>query len=195
MSEIQVSPASLTQNQNLPFAEPRVSFPRFAWKVVSLHMITYTVIGAVVSFVFNYKALFASAEFSCLMRSFDSPWVVAGPALNCVRGLLFAAVLYSFLGFFLNHRHGGLLLWSLFLGLSIFGQVGPSPGSLEGIIFTKVPLIGHLTTLPEVMVQTLLFSTGLIAWCRRPSRWKDIAAGIGVALVLCTSALGIIAAR
>jgi hypothetical protein len=195
MSEIQFSneAASPTGRGNVRITDRRVHFSSFAWKVVALHMLTYCAVGAVAYFTFNYKALFESSEFSCFMRSMDSPWVAAGPGLQFVRGLLFAAVLYPFLGFFLDRRHGGLMLWSLFLGLSILGQVGPSPGSLEGMIFTKVPLIGHLITLPEVVLQTLLFSMGLIAWCRRPSRWKNIAAGIGVALVLCTSALGFIA--
>jgi hypothetical protein len=191
MEEIQFSAAS--SYRDVSAKNRRVHFSHFAWKVVALHMITYFAVGAAAYSIFNYKTLFASAEFNCLMRSLDSPWVAVGPGLQFVRGFLFAAVLYPFIVFFLERRRGGLLLWSLFLGLSILGQVGPSPGSLEAIIYTKVPLIGHLTTLPEVVLQTFLFSTGLIAWCRRPSRWKNIATGIGVAIVLCTSALGFIA--
>jgi hypothetical protein len=196
MSEIQFNneAASPTGCGDVRNADRRAHFSSFAWKVVSLHMFTYSIVGATAYFTFNYKALFESSEFACFMRSMDSPWVAAGPGLQLVRGLLFAAVLYPFLGFFLDRRHGGLLLWSLFLGLSILGQVGPSPGSLEGMIFTQVPLIGHLITLPEVVLQTLLFSTGLIAWCRRPARWKNITTGIGVALVLCMSAFAFIAA-
>ena len=193
MSESQCGD-KLVIERNILSAGQHLSYSRFVWKVLSLHMTTYFAVGAVASLVFHYQSLWNSPEFSCLMRSFDSPWVAAGPSLQFARGFLFAAVLYPIMGFFRDHRCGGYLLWSLFLGLSIFGQVGPSPGSLEGIIYSKLPLSGHLSTMPEVIIQTLLFSTGLVAWCRRPLRWMSIATAIGVALVLCTGILGFIVA-
>jgi hypothetical protein len=183
-----------SERVDVPTVNKHLPFIKFVWKVLSLHMTTYFVIGAVASFVFNYKALWNCPELSCLMRPLDSPWVAAGSSLQFARGLLFAAVLYPIIGFFQNHRRGGPLLWSLFMGLSILGQAGPSPGSLEGVIYSKLPLAGHLTTMPEVFIQTLLFSTGLVAWRRRPLRWMSIATAIGVGLALCTSMLGFIEA-
>jgi hypothetical protein len=49
--------------------------------------------------------------------------------------------------------------------------------------------------LPEVVLQTLLFSAGLVSWCRKPARWKNVASGIGVAVGCLMSIAGVLAAR
>ncbi len=172
---------------------PLPSFKAFAWRVVSLHVLTYFVIGLVAYLVLDYRQAFLSTDLRYLMRPTTSPWVAAGPAFQLIRGLLFAVILYPLASQFIR-SNGALLLWSLFLGLAVLGTAGPSPGSLEGILYTKLPLRLHLFGLPEVIVQTLLFSLGLVGWCRRPARWKNIASGVGVALVLLMSVAGVLAA-
>jgi hypothetical protein len=39
-----------------------------------------------------------------------------------------------------------------------------SPGSIEGMLYSKLPLWYHLIGLPEIMLQTLTFSFLLLAW-------------------------------
>jgi hypothetical protein len=41
--------------------------------------------------------------------------------------------------------------------LGILGTFAPASGSLEGMIFTYQPLLGHLYSLPELLLQSLCF--------------------------------------
>ena len=176
-------------------AELRPAFAAFAWRVLSLHMLTYFLVGLVAFLVFDYRQAFETTELRYLMRPTTSPWVAAGPALQIFRGILFAVILYPLAAYILSRKDGVLLLWSLFIGFAILGTAGPSPGSLEGILYTKLPISLHLMGLPEVILQTLLFSAGLVLWCRKPARWKNVASGIGVAVVCLMSVAGYQAAQ
>lgn len=173
---------------------PLPSFKAFAWRVIALHTITYVLMGLAAYFILDYRQAYETTDLRYLMRPTTSAWVAGGPGLQPVRGLLFAVVLYPFASFFLRKGNGALLLWSLFLGLAILGTAGPSPGSLEGVLYTKLPLKVHLFGLPEVILQTLLFSVGLVAWCRKPARWKNSASAICLALALLMSIAGVLAA-
>lgn len=177
------------------FTDLRPEFATFAWRVLSLHMLTYFLVGLVAFLALDYRQAFETTQLRYLMRPTSSPWVAAGPALQIFRGLLFAVILYPLASDLLRRTNSVLLLWSLFLGFAILGTAGPSPGSFEGIIYTKLPISLHLMGLPEVVLQTLLFSAGLVFWCRKPARWKNVASGIGVAAVCLMSIAGVLAAR
>jgi len=176
-------------------AELQPGFAVFAWRVLSLHMLTYLLLGLVAFYALDYRSAFETTDLRYLMRPTNSPWVAAGPGLQVFRGLLFAVVLYPLASDILRRKNGVLLLWSLFLGFAILGTAGPSPGSFEGIIYTRIPLSVQLMGLPEVVLQTLLFSVGLVLWCRKPARWMNVASGIGVAVVCLLSIAGFLAAR
>ena len=98
------------------------------------------------------------------------PIVALGPALQVARGLLFAVFLFPFRRVFLDEPAGWLKLWGLFLGLAILGTSGPAPGSFEGMIFTRTPVVEQIAGLWEAVLQTLLASVLLVAWHRRPGR-------------------------
>jgi hypothetical protein len=119
-----------------------------------------------------------AAEFSregSNMVPTDEPIVALGPALQVIRGLLFAGVLYPFRRVFLDEPAGWLKLWGLFLGLAILGTSGPAPGSFEGMIFTRTPAMDQILGLWEAVLQTLFASLVLVAWHRRPGRAWGIA--------------------
>lgn len=172
----------------------RPPFGAFAWRVISLQMLTYFICGLLAFFILDYREAFEQTDLRFLMLPTDSPWVAAGPALQVIRGLLFALVLYPLAGEFMRRANGALVLWSLFLGLAILGTCGPSPGSFEGMIYTKLPIGMHLFGLPEVVLQTLLFSTGLVWWCHKPARWKNVVAGVALGLTVLMSLAGLAAA-
>jgi hypothetical protein len=142
------------------------------------------IIGLLASTLFNYREFFAKDMMSSLMRPMDSPWVAAGPVLQAVRGLLFALILWPFQKVFLEEQKGWLKLWLLLIGLAILGTAGPAPGSLEGIIFTKLPIQYHLWGLPEVFIQTLLFSIAVVFWYKKPNRIWNILMTIAVILII-----------
>lgn len=156
-------------------------------------MTTYFVIGWLASTVLGYRELFGTGVWQN-MRSVDSVWVAAGPALQCVRGCLFGLVLWPLRELWLGRTCGWLRIWSLFVGLAIIGPTAAAPGSLEGIAFTKLSLSDHLLGLPEVTTQTLLYCWLFQQWHRRPSRWWSPIMIVSTLLVCCMSLLGVLAA-
>ena len=121
-----------------------VAFSRFLGRVTSSHLVTYFVTGILAYSLLDYATLFQSEGFSCLMRPLGSRWIAAGPALQVIRGLIFALALYPFRSVFLADRRGWLKLWGLLLGLAIFSTAGAAPGSVEGMIYTKIPVTAQL---------------------------------------------------
>ncbi|MFK4806257.1 hypothetical protein ACI3KX_10335 [Microbacterium sp. ZW CA_36] len=136
----------------------------FLVRVTLAHVVTYFAVGLVAATVFNYEELFAQPIIRDFMRPFGSVAVIVGPLLQVVRGLIIAAVLLPFRSV-LVARLGWLWLWLLFIGVGILSTPAAAPGSLEGAVYSQLPWWYHLIGMPEMLVQTLLFSalTGLIA--------------------------------
>jgi hypothetical protein len=172
-------------------AADHVTFLRFLALVTASHLVTYFVAGILAYSLVDYATLFQSEGFSCLMRPLDSKWIAAGPGLQVIRGLIFALALYPFRSVFLADRRGWLKLWGLLVGLAIFSTAGAAPGSVEGMIYTKIPISSQLRGLPEILLQTLAFSVLLIAWHRHPHRAWAVVMGTLALLVILMSAAGV----
>jgi hypothetical protein len=173
----------------------QTSWASFAWRVTATHMITYMAMGMLFSTVFQYADMYRTGHLAEFMKDFSSPWIAAGPSLQFIRGLLFALVLWPFRALIFDRPKGWLLLWGLMVGLAILGTAGPSPGSLEGFIYTQLSLREHLTGLPEVLIQTLAFSFILFRWENNPTKSMQIGAIVGVCLILLFSIGGVLAAK
>jgi hypothetical protein len=111
------------------------------------------------------------------MRQPDSPWVAAGPMLQPLRGLVLAVGAWPLRYLLLERRRGSLVLWGVFMAFGILGPPGAAPCSLEGVIYSKLPLWYHLMGLPEIGLQTLAFSVVLLRWERRATDPTRIARG------------------
>jgi hypothetical protein len=111
-----------------------------------------------------------------------------------IRGLIFSIVLWIYKDSFLFQKYGWLKLWGLLVGLSILSTTGPAPGSVEGMIYTKIPWVTQLKGYLEVVPQTLLFSVFLYYWYRRPGKiWNIVSITLIIILLfLCT--MGLLAA-
>jgi hypothetical protein len=169
-------------------------FRRFAARLVACHMVTYFVAGAAAYFAFDYAGVFQSEHLACWMRPTTSKWVIIGPTLQWIRGLIFAVALYPFRNVFLEGTRGWLKLWGLFLALAILGTAGPAPGSAEGLIYTTIPPLDQILWLREVVAQTLLFSVLFVGWYRRPHRAWGIVLYSLTGLVVLMSLAGFLAA-
>lgn len=174
---------------------PEHRFARFAARLTACHMVTYFVAGVFAYLVFNYEEAFASEHLVCYMLPIQSKWVALGPGLQWIRGLIFAAALYPFRHVFLQERRGWLKLWGLIAGLAILSTAGPSPGSVEGMLYTQIPVLDQLLGLRETLPQTLAFSWLLVAWYVRPHRaLGPVMYGLS-ALVVVFSILGALVPR
>lgn len=165
----------------------------FAGKVALVHTLTYFVFGLIMSNLFDYGRLFQQEVIRDFMRPIDSSSVFLGPLVQPIRGLLFALGLWSIRRTIVESKHGWLILWGIFVTFGILGTPAAAPSSLEGVIYSKLPLWYHLIGLPEILLQTLTFSLILVWWERRryrPSQplgksksalWADILKGVMIA--------------
>jgi len=167
-----------------------LKFGVFFWRVSASHIITYFIIGLIASLMLDYKTSFENPPLSYFMKPVESSWVALGPVLQIFRGLVFSIALWFFKDGFINTSLGWLKLWLLIVGLSILSTTGPAPGSIEGIIYTKIPLITQLKAYLEVVPQTMLFSLCVYYWYQNPKRIWNILSIVLISMISILSLLG-----
>ncbi|MFP5234938.1 MAG: hypothetical protein ACLGSD_03480 [Acidobacteriota bacterium] len=173
-------------------AQPR--FPSLAGKTVVCHTITYFVMGALAYHFLHYADILNNPNSG--MRPTTSAWVLFGPALQVFRGVLFASVLYPFREILFARKHGWLLIAWILIGVGILGTFAAPPGSLEGFIYTTVPVRMQLRGYLEIVPQALLLSILLFSWARNPAkRWMNWALGVPYVLCIALPVLGLLAQR
>jgi hypothetical protein len=166
-------------------------------RTVAAHTVTYTVVGIAAMNVFRYnRAIRDDPVRRATLRDTSSPWVMAGPLLQPLRGALFGIVFYL-LRDTLFAPDGWLVLWIMLVSVGILGTFAPAPSSIEGWIYlepsAKGPLWGGLV---EVLTQSLLLSVVSFLWITHPAAaWLDWVLGILFVLSLAMPALGLAAAR
>ncbi len=146
-------------------------FLGFAGKAILVHTVSYFLFGLIMSNLFDYGALFKQEVIRNFMRPIDSPYVFLGPFLQPIRGLLFAIGLWPLRRTIFENKYGWLILWNIFVVFGILSTPAAAPSSVEGVIYTQLPIWYHLIGLPEIMLQTLTFSVVLYWWERR-RYWK-----------------------
>lgn len=169
-------------------------FRTFLWRITSAHVVTYFLAGVMAFFLLNYGDMFEKAPYSYFMKPANSPAVAAGPALQLIRGVIFSLALWPFRIIFLNTKYGWLKLWGLLIGLSILSTTAAGPGSVEGYIYTTIPVKQQIAGYLEVLPQTLLFSVIVYYWYKNPKTAWQIISIILVAIVLLLSLLGVMMA-
>ena len=170
-----------------------VSFSELAVKSIVVHTGTYFVMGLLAVQFLDYAHQFAEPTLRDYMRPLSDPLVAAGPLLQPIRGFLFALAFYPIRDSLFGKKHGWAVMWLLLVVLGIISTFGPSPGSIEGIIYTSRPLALQIFGLPEVILQSLFLSSILCYWISHPGN-KRIAWAMGILFVsaLMASILGII---
>ena len=116
------------------------------------------------------------------LRQTDDAIVALGPALQPFRGLLFAIAFYPLREVIFGRKHGWLVLWLVLVVVGIFSTFGPTPGSIEGLIYTTISPGRQLGGLVEVLLQSLLLSSVLCFWINHAGRrWLAWVLGPAVA--------------
>ncbi len=173
-------------------AQPR--FLTLAVKTVVCHTLTYFVMGAL-AFHFLHYADFINNPNSG-MRPMTSPWVILGPALQIFRGVLFAAVFYPFREILFGRRNGWLLIAWMLIGIGILGTFAAPPGSLEGFIYTTVPVKFQVRGYLEIVSQALLLSALLFYWVGHPGKkWLNWVLGLAYGIGAILPILGLLAPK
>lgn len=143
------------------------TFLAFALKVIVAHMATYFIFGIIMSNVFDYAEIFQREIIRDYMLPMDAHNIVLGPFMQPVRGLIFAIGLWPLRGFLIEKKRGWLTLWGLLVTIGILSTPAASPGSIEGMLYSKLPMWYHMMGYPEIILQTLVFSIWLVWWERQ----------------------------
>jgi len=169
------------------------SLPVLTLKTVIVHTITYFVAGILAYTLGGYEKTFSEPPLSYLMRPTSDPLVMAGPLFQPIRGVIFASALYPLRNVLFGERRGWLILWWLLLALGVLSTFGPSPGSVEGMIYTTISPLKQILGLWEVLLQSLLFSVILFYWVNHPEKkWVSWTLGIAFSIVIILPVLGLL---
>ena len=174
------------------------SFISFAGRMVVAHFLTYFVFGLLFYLsglnVVVYYEQHPQPLVNALFRDTSSLLVTAGPLFQLLRGFIFALALYPFRTVFLGRKRGWLYLWGIFLAFAIFAPSSVAPGSIEGFVYTNLPISFHLIYLPEIVLQTLAFSWLFVAWEKHPGKKLTISLVIIFFLILLMNGIPVLQA-
>jgi hypothetical protein len=160
-------------------------------KTIIVHTVTYMLVGLFAFYLLNYTEGFAAPEMACWMRPTDDPWVMLGLLFQPIRGLIFGLAFLPIKDTLFGKKFGWLITWWLLIALGILSTFGPAPGSVEGMIYTILPV--GVTTYLEVVVQALLLSGILYYWVNNPEKkWLSWVLGIAFGITLLLPIMGLL---
>jgi hypothetical protein len=163
--------------------EKRNGLVKYFWQVTYSHTIAYFIAGIFAVLVVNYKELYAAEIISSIMLPVESPIVALGPFLNIFRGILIALILLPLRKTFFEEKYGLIKLGIMIIGLSLLSTIGPTMGSFDGYIYTKVPYMYQILGYPEAIIYVLLF-IGILSISIKYSHKKIITISSIVFMVL-----------
>ena len=175
--------------------EKQIAFLELTVKTIVVHTVTYFIMGILALTFLEYKTAFAEPITREYMRQVDEPIVALGPALQFIRGILFAVAFYPLREILFGRKNGWLITWLLLVTLGILSTFGAAPGSVEGLLYTKMSVSLQISGWLEVMTQALLLSAVLYYWVNHPEKkWLAWILGIIYMLVIIFSILGFVMA-
>jgi hypothetical protein len=135
--------------------------------VVAIHVVTYFVAGLLAASLLDYRGAFARPIIRDYMVEFGSASLFWGPVAQLLRGLVIGLALLPLRGHLAAARRGWLQLWLVLVALGIVATPAAAPSSIEGLVYTRLPLWYHAFGLPEMLLQTLAFSVAVHRLVRR----------------------------
>jgi hypothetical protein len=177
-------------------SDKSMTFLGLALKTIVVHTVTYFAVGLLASILLDYGTRFSDPSLSLLMRPIESAWVVAGPLFQPIRGIVFAIIFWLLREALFGKRYGWLIMWAMLVLIGIISTFGPSPGSIEGAVYTTLPWWTHVFGLPEVLLQSFLLSFLLYHWVNHPDR-KWLTRVLIIAFIVCLALpiLGLLAGQ
>ena len=163
-------------------------------KTTIVHTVTYFLVGILAFTLLDYAGKFADPTVANLMRQTNDPLVAGGTLFQVLRGILFGIAFYLLREIVFDRRNGWLILWLVLLIVGILSPFGASPGFIEGMVYTILPMWFHVAGLPEVIIQAFLLAFFSCYWINHPEKkWLSWVFGIVFALGLLMSTMGVLA--
>jgi hypothetical protein len=160
-----------------------ITFIGLSIKTIVVHTVTYFIMGLLALTLLEYRTAFEAPITREYMRSVDDAIVALGPALQFIRGILFAIAFYPLRTILFERKNGWLITWLVLVMLGILSTFAAAPGSVEGLLYTKMPAALQISGWAEIMTQALLLSIILYYWVNHPEK-KWIAWVMGIIYVL-----------
>ncbi len=176
-------PLSATPAKVQTETKQNITFLGLTLKTIVVHTVTYFIMGLLASYLLDYRTAFAGPVTREYMRQVSEPIVALGPALQFIRGILFAIAFYPLREILFGRKNGWLITWLVLVMLGILSPFAAAPGSVEGLLYTKMPVALQISGWAEIMTQALLLSAILYYWVHHPEK-KWIAWVLGIIYVL-----------
>jgi len=193
MPHILEMPIQAARRSSYGEPNPDDSRPRFvglAAKTIVVHSITYFIMGVLAAHFLNYAALLAAPGSG--MRPMTSPWVMAGPLFQPIRGVIFASVFYMLRSYLFGTRYGWLRMSWILIAIGILSTFGPASGSLEAMVYTPAPILSQMRGWLEVVPQAVLLSALLCYWVNHSEKkWLNWLLGAVFVLMMAMPVLGL----
>lgn len=171
-----------------------VSIGELTVKTVIAHTITYMFMGIIAYNLLDYQEAFSGPIMGVLMKPIDSVAITIGPLLQPIRGVVFALAFYPLRSSLFHRKYDWLITGWLLTALGILGTFGPAPASIEGMIYTRLPLIEQMIGWVEVIPQAFLLAGVLCYWIRNPeNRWVNMTLYVMFIIVMSLPLLGLLA--
>lgn len=136
----------------------QIHFLGLSLRTIVAHTVTYSLMGVLAMTFLDYADQFSQPAMAPWMRQTTDPMVMAGPLFQPIRGVVFALVFYPLREILFTRKNGWRVMWWILVGLGILSTFGPTPGSIEGMVYTTIPIWNQLTGWLEVVPQALLLS-------------------------------------
>ena len=137
--------------------EKKFNVVKYFWQIAYAHTIAYFIAGLFAVVVVNYRELYATEIISSFMLSVDEPIVALGQILQIFRGIIIGLILLPLRKVFFEEKHGLIKLGVIIIGFSLLSTIGPTIGSFDGYIYTKIPYTYQIMGYPEAIIYVLLF--------------------------------------
>lgn len=170
------------------------TFLSITLKTTLTHTVTYFLMGLAALLLLGYADKYADPSVAVLMRQTTDPLVAAGPLFQVIRGALFGIVVFLLRDLVLERKNGWLTLWAVLVIVGVISPFGAAPASIEGMIYTTLPLWFHISGLPEILLQSLLLAGIATWWINHPqNKWMGWLMGVIFVIILLLGTAGVLA--
>jgi hypothetical protein len=170
--------------------EKKFNAIKYFWQIIYAHTIAYFIAGFFAVLVMNYRELFSTDIISSFMLPVDEPIVaLGGTFLQIFRGIIIALIILPLRKTFFEEKNGLLKLGIIIIGFSLLSTIGPTMGSFEGYIYTKIPYMYQILGYPEAIIYVALF-IGILDISRKYEH-KKIITILSIIIISLISIMGI----
>lgn len=145
--------------------EPDRSLWGYVGRFTVAHVIIYTLMATV--FLIVQNTLPTSTQVALETFTPYRPVGLFATSGEVIRSVILALVLYPFYETIVRAERGWLVLFAALWGVALVGSVQPMPGSIEGVIYTEIPVLGHIVVLVAGAIEVFAFSWLFLWWERR----------------------------